>query len=245
MKTNLKMLNRDQIKYLAIGLMTLNHIGQIFLEQGTALYEVLEIAGYFTSITMCYFLVEGFSYTHSKKEYAKRLLIFALISEIPYVLAFGYFQLNVLFTFLICFCLLVVLDSGLNRVVKFLSALMLILLSLICDCALILPIATILFKSSKGNRKKLWRAWVIMCVIFFVLNVPGYAPDDAAYPFLSGYALAHSFWAILPWIASAIVIMVFYNGKKSEKHTKMNKWFFYIYYPAHLFLLWVIHLFLF
>ena len=71
--------------------------------------------------------------------------------------------------------------------------------------------------------------------IFFVLNIPGYAPDDAVYPFLSGYALLHSFYAIIAWIVAAIVILVFYNGKKSQKHVVLNKWLFYIYYPLHLY----------
>ncbi len=129
MEKNYKILNRDQIKYLAIVLMTFNHIAHILMTPGTVVYEVFEDMGYFTSIIMCYFLVEGYFYTHSKRDYAKRLFLFALISEIPYLLAMGYFQLNVIFTFLICFCILLLLDSRLNKIQKILSVLGLILLS--------------------------------------------------------------------------------------------------------------------
>ena len=118
MEKSLKVLNRDQIKYSAIILMTFNHIAHILMTTGTVLYEVFEDIGYFTSITMCYFFVEGYFYTRSRRNYAKRLFIFALISEIPYVLAMGYFQLNVMFTFLICLVILTVIDSKLNKFLK-------------------------------------------------------------------------------------------------------------------------------
>lgn len=244
MDKNCKIMNRDQIKYLAIILMTFNHIAHILLPSGTVIYEVFEDMGYFTSITMCYFMVEGYFYTHSRKDYAKRLLIFAFIAEIPFVLAMGYFQLDVMFTFFLCLCILAVLDRKLNKALKILSVLGLTILSVFCDCALILPIAAILFRYSRGNRKKQIGAWAMMCFIFFVLNIPGYAPDDAVYPYLSGYALLHSFYAIIAWIVAAIVILVFYNGKKSQKHVVLNKWLFYIYYPLHLLVLWGIHFFL-
>ena len=110
-----KIMNRDQIKYLAIILMTFNHIAHILLPSGTVIYEVFEDMGYFTSITMCYFMVEGYFYTHSRKDYAKRLLIFAFIAEIPFVLAMGYFQLDVMFTFFLCLCILAVQDSKINK----------------------------------------------------------------------------------------------------------------------------------
>ena len=56
-------MNRDQIKFLAIITMTCNHIANIFLTPGTLLFEVMIDIGYFTAITMCYFLVEGYGYT--------------------------------------------------------------------------------------------------------------------------------------------------------------------------------------
>ena len=54
-----RVLNRDVIKYIAITAMLLNHIANIFLVPGTLWYEVLVDIGYFTAITMCYFLVEA------------------------------------------------------------------------------------------------------------------------------------------------------------------------------------------
>ena len=54
-------MNRDMIKMIAMVTMTLNHYAAVFLESGTILYELLTDIGYFTAITMCYFLVEGYS----------------------------------------------------------------------------------------------------------------------------------------------------------------------------------------
>lgn len=240
MEKSLKVLNRDQLKYPAIILMTFNHIAHILMTSGTVLYEVFEDIGYFTSITMCYFFVEGYFYTHSRRNYAKRLFIFALISEIPYILAMGYFQLNVMFTFLICLVILTVIDSELNKFPKVLSVLGLTLLSAVCDCAFILPIAAILFRFGRGDRKKQAFAWITMCVIFFALNLPSFYSAEERL----GYALLHSFYAVIPWVASGVVIMFFYSGKKSEKHEFLNKWFFYIYYPLHLLILWGIRYFI-
>ena len=119
-----KILNRDTIKYIAMFTMLLNHIATIFLTPGTWLFEFFLAIGYFTAITMIYFLVEGYHYTHSKKTYISRLFFFALISEIPYCLAFTtngmieFYGLNMLFTLCVCFGILYVLDTIKSKLVK-------------------------------------------------------------------------------------------------------------------------------
>ena len=74
-------MNRDQIKFLAIITMTCNHIANIFLTPGTLLFEIMIDIGYFTAITMCYFLVEGYGYTHDKKKYGERLSSSGIMGE--------------------------------------------------------------------------------------------------------------------------------------------------------------------
>ena len=54
-----KGLSRDAIKYIAMLTMLLNHISTIFMQPGHLLSELFLDIGYFTAITMCYFLVEG------------------------------------------------------------------------------------------------------------------------------------------------------------------------------------------
>ena len=74
---------------IAMGTMLLNHVATVFMEPGTFLFELFVDIGYFTAITMCYFLVEGWHYTRSRRRYALRLFLFALLSQIPFSYAFS------------------------------------------------------------------------------------------------------------------------------------------------------------
>ena len=102
---------RGQIKLAAVVLMTLNHIAEIFLDRGSLLYNLLTGIGFFTAPVMCYFLVEGFRYTRNRKNYGLRLFLFALLSQLPFSLAFHDMirtfsiplYLNMICTLFICF----------------------------------------------------------------------------------------------------------------------------------------------
>ena len=53
-------ISKDSVKLIAIFTMLLNHIATIYMEPGTIIYELFTNIGYFTAITMCYYLVEGY-----------------------------------------------------------------------------------------------------------------------------------------------------------------------------------------
>lgn len=238
-----KILSQDAIKYLAMLTMLLNHISTIFMEPGHILSEFFLDVGYFTAITMCYFLVEGFHYTHSKKRYALRLALFALISEIPYCLALTengileFYGLNMLFTLLICFGILLALERISHQFLKALAVVGLMLLSLISDWALLAPIFTLLFAWAANSRNRLKAAFLISAVLFGLFNLAG-----GAGRFSAGTNLLYALGSMLGIILAAILILYFYNGKRAEKGKTFSKWFFYLFYPVHLLLLGLIRI---
>ena len=236
-----KIWNRDVIKYFAMLTMLLNHISTIFMKSGSFLAELFLNLGYFTAITMCYFLVEGFQYTHSKKNYAIRLAIFALVSEIPYCLAFTnnglleFRELNMLFTLLICFGILVAVEKVSNKVIRATCILILILFSSVCDWAFLAPVFTLLFLWSKGSKSKTGWAFIISMLLFGGLNFAG-----GLGRFSMETNLIYALGSMMGIALAGIVIVIFYNGRRIEKGSVFSKWFFYWFYPLHLLLLGIL-----
>ncbi len=238
-----KIFNRDIIKYIAMVTMLLNHISVIFMEPGHVVSEIFLNIGYFTAITMCYFLVEGYKYTHSKKKYAIRLTIFALVSEIPYCLAFTqegvlkFHGLNMIFTLLLCFLILLTIEKLSSTILKIIVILGLILLSSISDWALCAPIFTLLFVWAGGSKEKIKIAFVLSMILFgsfnFLLGIGNYPMSTNIF-----YALE----SMAGIAVSGIVIICLYNGKRMEKGKVFSKWFFYWFYPVHLFILGMIRI---
>lgn len=245
MNTKYKVLNRDVIKYIAMLTMLLNHISTIFMESGSFLSEFFLDIGYFTAITMCYFLVEGYQYTHSKKAYAIRLLLFALISEVPYCLAFtqdgiiGFEGLNMMFTLLICFGILVVFERTSNKGLRFTYTLFSIILSLFCSWAILAPIFTLLFIWSKGSDKKIKLSFIIAVLLFAAFNLAG-----GIGRFSVTTNILYALGSMVGTGLSGIVIVYLYNGKRMEKGRVFSKWFFYWFYPVHLLILGLIRIFM-
>ena len=244
MEFDRKNLNRDVIKYIAMLTMLLNHISIIFMKSGSFLSELFLDIGYFTAITMCYFLVEGFQYTHSKKNYGIRLFIFALISEIPYCMAFtndGVLEFqgfNMLFTLLICFVILIVNEKVLNKFFKIICILGLILLSLFCDWALLAPIFTLLFIWSRESRNKIKCTFIISMLLFGIINFAG-----GIGRFSVGTNIVYALGSMSGIALAGIVILYFYNGKRMEKGKVFSKWFFYLFYPVTLLILGLIRIY--
>lgn len=234
----LQVLNRDIIKYIAMVTMLLNHIAHIFLIRGTPLYEVLEDIGYFTAPVMCYFLTEGYVYTRSKLKYGFRLALFAAISQIPFQLAFGYQSLNMLFTLLCCFMILVVAENVESRFLE-MGLVMLLTFATVCsDWGVVAPLFTIFFYNGRGDRKQIAKGFGVCYVIFVILNVQNYMNGEPGN--WTAYAVSHAMLAGLGIIAAGVVVLFFYNGERMERGRNFSKWFFYLFYPVHLMVLYLI-----
>ncbi len=237
----LRVLNRDVIKYIAMFTMLLNHTACTFLTPGTPLYEIFEDIGFFTAPLMCFFLVEGYDYTRSKVKYGQRLLLFAVISQIPYTLAFHFGNLNMLYTLFCCFLILVVLDKVQNPMVRPALCLLLVYVTAVGDWGVLAAVYTILFYHSRSDRKRTACSFGIAYVLFTMLNLLSRTFTAGSLTFRE---VIHALPAGTGIIAAGVAVLVFYNGKRAERGRNFAKWFFYIFYPAHLLILYLIKMYL-
>ena len=201
-------LNRDVIKYIAIVTMTLNHIANALLP----------------AITMCFFLVEGFHHTRSRKKYAMRLALFAMISQPAFSLAFKTKSLNMIFTLLICYAILYALKTVQNPALRFLAA-----AALCGDWPLMAAFFTYFLSEAYEGRTSFTKAYASCIFLFFFLEFAGQADGSPVFK-----ALALTAAASLPLLISALTIRFLYTGHPAKHARVFHKWFFYIYYPAHL-----------
>lgn len=237
-QTKYRVLNKDVIKYFAMFAMLLNHIANVFLESGTLLCEIFLDIGYFTAITMCYFLVEGYRYTHSKKQYGLRLFLFALISQIPFQLAFSHGGgLNMIFTLFICFLILVVREKVSNQALNIILQILLVFVTGAGDWPYFAALFVIMFDEWWGDRKKIWRAYGIALIAFGAMNL-----IQGIYLYGIPKAIICTLGACLGMFASGLTIQFLYNGERARHGRTISKWFFYIFYPGHLLILALVHM---
>ncbi|WP_410511576.1 TraX family protein [Paenibacillus sp. BR2-3] len=94
------------MQLIAMITMLIDHIGYIFFPQEMAWRYVGRIA----FPIYCYGLVQGHLHTTSRSKYLLRLLLIAIISQLPYNLAINPEGLNVVITLLLAAVILAVLD---------------------------------------------------------------------------------------------------------------------------------------
>lgn len=165
----------------------------------------------------CFLLVEGYYHTGNVKKYIGRLGIFALISEIPFDLAFGHFlwtleKQNVFFTLSIGLGMVWLLD----REKEWLTRIWLIILAMW---------AAELLHTDYGYRG------ILLIAVFQITR------ERKAAQYLCGAAW-NFLWSSRIQYAGALAMLpiALYNGQKGRS----MKYFFYLFYPIHLLVLYLI-----
>lgn len=99
------------MQILAMLTMLIDHVGVIFRP------ESLEwrLLGRLAFPLYAFLLVQGYLYTSSLKRYLRRLFYIFSVAQLPYVIAFNKFSINVVGTLLVCLLVLFLIDRLPNQ----------------------------------------------------------------------------------------------------------------------------------
>lgn len=242
------------LKWIAIILMLLNHVCySLTYSVGVSNYFVNEASWYLTRIAFVIFafqIAEGMHYTRNRGKYILFLFLFALISEIPYDLcfsmtAFDFQAQNVFWTLAIGAAAIAAIDK-LNKK-PFCSILVVLAGMALCswmqtDYAALGFVTIVSFYYYRENKTK---QLLITAVLFVILNFTQYLHMYALEGFSIREALTfEGYWYCIKVELHALAawpLLMLYRGEKGQN---INKWFFYIFYPGHLLIIYFLSSFL-
>ena len=213
--------SRDFLKLVAIVAMTADHVSAYLMEHGTIAYEICQFFGNFTIVIMSYFIAQGLKYTHSVRRYAIRMLVWAVISQLPYHLLIQDSGLNVLVTLLGSLIAVHLLDK--NGWSYYILAFAVFLpISLFSDWAFLPLIFTMIFYEADKYDKK-WFSIILLPLVMFVTRLLISRESIARY--------------ISEAVAFAIITAIIYllrDRTEIKVEGKLPGFVFYAYYPLHL-----------
>lgn len=233
----------DNLKIIACILMFIDHASFCLLNYYMTVYYMDILPQTYTKLNQlykfgrgigriafpifCFFLVEGFFRTHNIKKYISRLAIFALLSEIPFDLAHYKVLIhndhqNVMFSLLLGLLMMLLLKSinlgiaGLSNSVKVITS--------ICAVAGFCELASLIHVDYS------YKGILLIAALYFFHE---YKPLN-----LIAGAAVNSWEANGP---VAFLLLYFYDPEIKPRF----KYFFYWFYPCHLFLIYLVALLLF
>ncbi|WP_294903398.1 TraX family protein [uncultured Eubacterium sp.] len=247
--TKSKILNSNQLKLIAIIAMTVDHIAWAMFDgyPSALLPLVMHIIGRLTCPIMCYFIAEGYHYTRNINKYTFRLFAFAFVSHFAYIFAsndfvdfksfipfyYGNFlnQTSVMWSLAWGLVMLRIADSKrIKSIYKVLLVILICIITLPSDWSCIAALCIMAVGTNRGDFRK-QMSWMI----FYV----------ALYSLVYFFAIDKAYGILQMGVVLSIPVIAMYNGKrgKNPKINKFMKWFFYIFYPVHLFVIGLINYF--
>lgn len=215
------MLSSAALQLIALTTMTIDHIGAYLVD-----FNPLRVIGRIAMPLFVLMLSEGIIYTRSRTKYFGRILVAAVLTELPLWLMHDQLgatlSINILFSFLLC----IIAASLIERSWYFVCLLPLFVLLpevlgvdyggstvIMATCYVI---AARLFPKEAIARKSVQSAGLVAATVYYVL--------------LTGSSL--QWWALL-----ALPLIWLYNGQKGRR---LPRYVMYLYYPAHLLVIFLI-----
>lgn len=226
---------------LAMALMLCDHMWAMLFPAA----EWLTCIGRIAFPIFAFLIVEGYTHTHNLRRYLLRMLVWALIAEVPFDLMYGGtvfypFHQNVLWTFLLSLLLIALIEKCRARFQAVPAALLsagIVVLGYVLGYAAmvdyygvgVLTVLTFFF-----FRKRNWICRLGQLACLYILNV--HLLDGLYYPVqVFGFTIevvqqGFALLALLPiWL---------YQGRQGF-HNKAFQYFCYAFYPLHMLLLFI------
>lgn len=237
------------LKWVAIAAMLIDHtaavMGGLF---PFSWYDPMRAVGRMAFPIFAYGIAQGCVYTHSARRYLGRLLLFAFLSEIPYRLAleagsrsFGLH--NVFFTLLAgaACCQIVKFCKSKGKHWAWAAVAPVGAIVLLCEIlgtdyggfGVLCVLLPYLFWESKPARI-IALGSVVAFLYVVVSHFQGFSYPLwwMENPSALGGMLRQTLFAL-----AGVGLIALYNGQPGSKK---GKWFFYVFYPAHLLALWLL-----
>jgi hypothetical protein len=224
---NIKIFSGAQLKYIAFLSMLVDHVnkaliypvltGKGFLD---FLSDLFDIFGRIAFPLFMFFLVEGFFKTRNRLRYLLYLIIFGIISEIPFDLCqsaviFQPYSNNVMFTLALTLVMIWIIDE-LRRPTKIFWY----------PISIVIVAGTCLLSMILGLDYE-WHGILIGYFFYIFYNNPIFA-------IIGGYlSLIKTPWALL-----GFGLTLTYNGERGKQNKILN----YSFYPVHLLILGLLRL---
>lgn len=212
------------LKIIAVIAMIFDHLGYVLFDK----FSFMNYIGRLAFPIFAFSITEGYIHTKNLKKYFIRLLIFALISQIPYMLFINVFTntftLNILFTLALGLFAITIYDKSKNKLLGILS---------VTSCAVLAHFLyfdygwfgiTIIFIFYIFKNKKLYMN-LSFCLVTFI---------NYFYSYITTFRKEYLF--IILFCCLSLIPINLYNGNKG----KNIKYFLYIFYPLHLILLYLL-----
>lgn len=212
------------LQWIAVITMLIDHVGYYLLND----FEPFRMIGRLAMPLFIFMLVEGFKKTSSRPRYFARIFVTALIAEIPvYLLHISvmtdYYH-NILFTMLLSFLALYATEKG---KFWFVAVPLVALAASAFNCeygAFGVMLAVGFYLVNKYSPKQIFVRFTALLAVLLVTMIP-----------LASYEN----WPIQLWSICAVIPLALYNGKKGRR---LPRYFLYVFYPAHLFIIWLLTL---
>ena len=219
-------LSGSALKFIAVIAMLIDHCALYFINPNLEIYTFMRTVGRIAFPVFAFLIAEGAAYTRNRYRYLLTLLLFAFISEIPWIFLWGDNTHNVLFTLSLGVIGIYLFDRLCEH-----KPLCCFSIILICVFAYFL------------NADYDWRG-VLIIILFYILR------QKTAIPWLPDSKVNLSIQKILqllfvfPFLILegvtgtllASLLLISYDGTRGQIKGAVAKYSFYAFYPVHLLL---------